>query len=544
MTNRAVWGVALLLFVGAVVSAQTPTPTPQKTPVFRGGTTVVPLMVTVVDQKGAPVTDLKQSDFRVYEDRSLREIVNFFPQAFVPGGPEGDGLGPRTHRTFVLVLGSDRFQNVFHAIDRTIAFLREQLAPQDAIALMAFHRTTPFTTDHEAVARVLERYKKEHDRVVNDLWESWIVTTPALFGSRKPDDPRVLAAQSKVQADIDAMLGGIGPLRDTSSLVAGMDGAAQVADRPPPWEETLQDVVNRLGGASLTGLVADSNRFKLFAGVELLRYLDGEKHLVFVAASKGLAREDDDHDVQTVARRATDAHVIVDMIGNTEDLGKFSWASREVAELTGGYYSTLDYADKALAKIDQRSRFSYLLGYDPVNPMLDGRFREVEVKVDRPGVVVRFAHGYYARAEPDPIDLKALILKSRLEAALDYSANATDITLGVTAYMLPRMGIQAEARVQVTIDVSHLGFESKNGLRTGQLELQVYCGDAKEAIIGEFGERLELEANDDTYAQWLQGGIRRTVRVPVVGTPKFVKVIVYDYASDRVGSFILTLKEP
>ncbi len=370
------------------------------------------------------------------------------------------------------------------------------------------------------------------------------VTTPALFGSRKPDDPRVLAARARVQAEIDAMLDGLGPLRDISGLVAGMDAAAPVAGGPQPWRETLEDVVSRLGGASLTGLVADSNRFKLFAGIELLRYVDGDKHLVFVSASGGLAREDDEEDVKAVARRATDAHVTVDMIGNTEGNGAFSRASRDVVELTGGYYSTLDYADKALGTIDQRSRFSYLLGYDPVNPTLDGKFREVEVKVNRPGVVVRFAHGYYARAQPDPVDIKALIIKSRVEAALSYSANARDITLGVTVYMLPRMGIQAEARVEVTIGASQLGFETKDGVRTDQLELQVYCGDARESIVGDFGERLELRANEDTYAQWLQAGIRRTVRVPVIGTPKFVKVVVYDYGSDRVGSFIVTLKDP
>ncbi len=108
--------------------------------------------------------------------------------------------------------------------------------------------------------------------------------------------------------------------------------------------------------------------------------------------------------------------------------------------------------------------------------------------------------------------------------------------------MLPRMGIQAQARVEVTIDASQLAFMTKDGLHTGRLELQAYCGDAKENIVGEFGERLDLEANDATHAQWLQYGIRRVLRVPVMETPKYVKVVVYDYGSDRAGSFMLTVK--
>ena len=536
---------AMLLAAGALVSAQTPTPkptpTPQQTPVFRSGTTVVPLTVTVVDQKGTPITDLKQSDFQVFENKRQREIVNFFPQAFVPGAASGDAIGPRSQRAFVLVLGSQRFQNVFKALDRTIAFLRSNLDPTDAVAVMAFHRATPFTTDHEAVAQILERYKKTHDKLIDDTWQAWIKTQPALFGSRKPDDPRVLADRRKVQTDIDAMLSGVGALRDISSLVADLDGGATEADRPSPTQETLEDVVSRLGGASMTGLIADSNRFKLFAGIELLRYLDGEKHVVFISGSKGLASEDDDEDVKVVARRATDARVIVDMIGNTESMSPFSQASRAVAEMTGGFYSTLDYADKALVKIDQRSRYSYLLGYEPVNPELDGQFREVNVKVNRPNVVVRFAHGYYARAQPDPLDIKALIFKARIEAALSYSSNATDIPVTATAYLLPRMGIQGQARVQVTIDASQLKFDTKDGIRTAKLELQVYCGDAKESIVGDFGERLDLEGPDATYQEWTQTGFRRSVRVPISSNPKFIKVIVYDYGSDRVGSFILTL---
>ena len=55
-------------------------------------------------------------------------------------------------------------------------------------------------------------------------------------------------------------------------------------------------------------------------------------------------------------------------------------------------------------------------------------------------------------------------------------------------------------------------------------------------------ENWDLEANDETYARWLQSGFHRILRVPVSGTPTFVKVVVYDYGSDRVGSFVLTLK--
>src|SRR4051812_39821194 len=41
----------------------------QDQPVFRAGTTIVPLTVTVLDRNNHPVTDLKQGDFTILEGK-------------------------------------------------------------------------------------------------------------------------------------------------------------------------------------------------------------------------------------------------------------------------------------------------------------------------------------------------------------------------------------------------------------------------------------------------------------------------------------------
>ena len=51
-----------------------------------------------------------------------------------------------------------------------------------------------------------------------------------------------------------------------------------------------------------------------------------------------------------------------------------------------------------------------------------------------------------------------------------------------------------------------------------------------------------LRADAETYAEWLKNGLTRTLTVPVSTRPKFVKAVVYDRQSDRVGSKILTIK--
>jgi hypothetical protein len=166
----------------------------------------------------------------------------------------------------------------------------------------------------------------------------------------------------------------------------------------------------------------------------------------------------------------------------------------------------------------------------------------VQVTVNRPGVTVRFRHGYFAAPEPPPLELEALVKRARIEAALAYEQQAKDIPLQVTVLPLPRMGIQFQARVEVVIDAGPLSMPLKDGLRTGQLEVQVYCGDAKQAVIGDAGQHFDLSVSEATYEQWLQTGIRRTIRVPTEAPPKYVKVVVYDYGSDRIGSAMVTIK--
>jgi len=566
MPARRLEMFVLLLLCSCALIGSTESPPAQQTPTFRSAIDVVPLTVTVLDRNGAPVTDLKASDFTVLENKRTREILSFFPQRFVadptpPASeaertrPRNSSVAPETRRTFLITLGYGFIQHPTKALDGAIELVRKKLLPQDAVAVMGFHRATAFTTDHEQIAQILERYKKDHEKVVFDINEYRVMSrSPPQTAGGASGGVGGAPIPDSILRRIDAIFTGATPpatgiapldLRHTADLLLALNRAVPVVEKPWQRQETLAEIQRNLrnSGDDITDEVLLSTRLKLFAGVEYLRYLDGEKHMLFLA-NGGLARNADD--AKVVAQRATDARVIVDLIAtngtNARGGGGGSRSGRDVAELTGGYYTSVEMATKAVAKIDQATRFSYLLGYSPSNPVMDGRYRDVEVRVNRPDLTVRYRHGYFAAPEPPPLELKDLIAKSRIEAALSFESEAKDIKLGVNASLLPRMGIQVAARVEITIDASKLVFALTDGVRTGDLEFQVYLGDAREALVGDFGERLELQASEETYAEWLKSGIRRVVRVPATGTPKYVKVVVYDYGSQRAGSIMMALK--
>jgi hypothetical protein len=273
---------------------------------------------------------------------------------------------------------------------------------------------------------------------------------------------------------------------------------------------------------------------------------------VAVPGEPGVVREGasgwDKTDDERIARRAGDARValqIVHTAGTPPGRGMFREAGRIqssqlMAELTGGSFTSDRMAADQLAAIDESTRFSYLLGYTPLNPELDGKFRRVRVEVNRPDLVVRYQHGYYADETPPEV-MKELLVSSRLNTAAAIAQTASSIKVTATARMLPRMGITEMARVEIVIDASQIAFESADGVLTGTLDVQVYAGDEKERVVGEAADRLDLKATEVEHAEWLRTGIRHSVRLPLTATPRHIKVVVYDFGSDRVGSAMSTI---
>src|SRR5207253_11384998 len=82
--------------------------------------------------------------------------------------------------------------------------------PQDLVGVMAWNRATAFTTDRNAIAGVLERFKEAHERIESKLALRFSGLAAIYGGSRIPPG---------IQGDIDRVFDGpAGPAR---ALVTG-----------------------------------------------------------------------------------------------------------------------------------------------------------------------------------------------------------------------------------------------------------------------------------------------------------------------------------
>ena len=157
--------------------------------------TLIPVDVMVMDEDGKPVLDLKKEDFAVFENGVRQEVRHFSLEVLIPHSPEGGSkallrrvptleLSPEKERTFLILLGRGRLQTPFKSVDAAINFVRRDLMPQDRVAVFAYNRATDFTTDHDQIAQVLERYKKIHEKIESQLALRFSGLA-AIYGSRE-----------------------------------------------------------------------------------------------------------------------------------------------------------------------------------------------------------------------------------------------------------------------------------------------------------------------------------------------------------------------
>jgi hypothetical protein len=125
---------------------------------------------------------------------------------------------------------------------------------------------------------------------------------------------------------------------------------------------------------------------------------------------------------------------------------------RAVSSNTGGFAIT-DTNDPGpgITQVFRENGSYYLLGYQNPDPKSQGRYRRIEVKVNRPRVtIVRARQGYFEASPEKKKPAKAP--PSLLSAAIDGPVPRTDVPLQVTAAAFPLAG-RREAAVAVVVGI-------------------------------------------------------------------------------------------
>ncbi len=307
---------------------------------------------------------------------------------------------------------------------------------------------------------------------------------------------------------------------------------------------------------------------RLSSAIDYLRFVEGEKHLIYIVeqgmylprveGDMSLAASANEARVtlnviqtggllapkapmsasQTVrAQGSGAAGVIAALPGGEPMVARMVAGSiRTLAELTGGMSSIYQFADKGLSRIATATGSGYLLGYYPTNTTFDGRFRRISVKVRKQGATVLYRHGYLADPPKAPHDRRQSITYARIASAVNYPQPLNDLP-----FRLMTSSVKGDNRVpdlvaEITLDPSRISFSDVGGSRTAELDVTILCQDASDDPAGELWQRVSVRLTSAEWAAAQRSGVTLNVRVPVKAIVASVKVIVYDFASDRLGS--------
>ncbi len=187
---------------------------------------------------------------------------------------------------------------------------------------------------------------------------------------------------------------------------------------------------------------------------------------------------------------------------------------RTLSEETGGFavLNQNDYT-AGLTRIVEENSHYYLLGYYPTNDERNGKRRKIEVRVNRPGVEVKYRRGYLApgkrdkQRELDEIDTPegtSAILAEMVQSPLPLPelpmrAVASPFRIGKKKAIVPLV-------VEMTID--GFRFTEKDGKFHDEIEFSVIALDKKGKFSGGAKRDFQLSLRPQTHMLMSQAGFR------------------------------------
>jgi VWFA-related protein len=209
-----------------------------------------------------------------------------------------------------------------------------------------------------------------------------------------------------------------------------------------------------------------------------------------------------------------------------------------LADRTGGraFYNANEINQSVRTAIDE-SRVTYELGYYPVHNQWDGKFREITVRVKRPGLKVRNRRGYFAVKDAPAAESQQAELQAAADSPLESSA------LGLRVRLEPVTGGDARAlNLRIELDPREVLLAREGNRWVGALAVLVAQrkSDGEKTMSG--AQTVDLKLEPATYDKLLREGMKLTKRIQLEPGAEELRVVVRDTSSGVTGSVYILLE--
>ena len=552
----------LVLAASAVTAQQTPPPAasgaPQspETPTFRVQVDYVEVDAFVTDQQGRFVRDLKKEDFQVFEDRKPQSIAAFglvdipidraVRPLFAPQPIEPDvksNARPFDGRIYIVVL-DDLHVQPFHARHVKAAmrkFILEKLGANDLMAIVHVQsraeNSQEFTNSKRLLLAAVDKFVAKAERPATvEAYERYLATVGTPFASAA--DPLVQKRAFDARGTLEEL-----------TAIANWFGSVHGRKKSILFvSEGIEYDIDDVFGKPDASMIMDRTR-------ELVQAATKSNVAIYAIDPRGLT---DMGDIAIELNSVPPGGTVVDDAGNvtalseqeTQNLGLRGLQNelrlqhnslRTLAEETGGFaVINTNSFDNTFSRIVEENSSYYVLAYYPPNPKRDGKFHDIQVRVNRPGLTVRARRGYANPSGKAPAAPPAsAAVPAEIRDVLESPIPVSGLTLQV--FGAPFKGSPPKASVL-------LGFELRGAdlkLAAGdKLQVSYRAIDAKGKVQGGNNEMVTLNLRPETKAAIEKGGLRMLSRVELPPGRYQVRVAADELNTRLVGSVLYDLDVP
>jgi len=421
LPHNRFWSFVIWAGLTATLAAQAPAPaTQQQQPNFRVQIELVSTDVTVKDERGQFVDDLRQDEFEVYEDGVKQKIVSMnmshggrISNVLAPPPPpprEGVILPPvrkvndTSGRVFLFFVDDSnlQFRNSpkVRQIFKKIA--KELLHDGDMFSIVSSGTSTisvGMTYDRKRLDQAVERITGDGltpseliERSIGGSegptelrWRAHVAFSTvfdALAQLEQVHDRRKVLVWISEGYDYNpyqaSRYGLLGPNSEFTQAIGNMLDNMSALPEPDDSSSERKDPIGALKPSSINSALIQSETFSdadLFHDIaELTRTANRANTTIYTVDPRGLVG-------------AIDIDQNVNPREWSEYVRKSQDTLRIIAEETGGsaLVNSNDY-DKGLKRIDNESSDYYVLGYYSSNPDRTRARRKIDVKITRKGV--------------------------------------------------------------------------------------------------------------------------------------------------------------
>ena len=555
---------AVLAFAKASgASGQTPAPTTSQT-VFASGVEVVTVDVVVLDRQGNPVKGLTQADFTVKESGQPQTTVAF--QAVSLDESKPAPRAPQRISTNTEPLDSDGswFFVVFddvnisqystpRARDTIVQFVNRALRPGDRVMLAPTSGrawwTGRFPEDKASLVAYTEVLQglRRPDTTAARLWDFEAMAIARgrdrqIMGqvARRYFEMNVIPEAYPVDRDISRDL-------DVSPGLALIQAKArevyaEATERLRSSLGTLNRIsaaVTRMPGRKTLlllseGFIMDPSQSEFRTLVQSARGANAVVHFVDVRSPEGMVGQ------AGMAGGGAEFFAAVEERDTTTALAlatREGDGARSVAADTGGTIVAGTKTVDTLVEIAAESRVYYLLGYKSTDTKRDGKFRKIEVTVNRRDVTVRARPGYYAPSDAEMRPPSADKLDPLVRAALDAPVGTPGIPLRLTSFVF---GQQGEGKMQVVLlaeaDITPLKLEPDADTYSAALDSYIVVHGRDGGDIQSQETLLELKMPPPVFEHMRRSGVPVSREFSLAPGRYQARLLLRDRASGLLGS--------